>query len=156
MIYFAYGSNLDAQDFRTTCSNAIALEPARLEDHQLCFPRWSQKRHCAVASVKHAVGATVWGALYRLTPYCLAALDQREGYDGGAPIDENRYIREVKSVKTLGNLEVKCFTYVARPEPDPGLPSAHYVSLMLNGARAHRFPKDYVDMLQKAHMEPIS
>ncbi len=146
MIYFAYGSNLDRSGFLETCPHAILLEPAVLEHHRLWFPRWSIKRQCAVASIEEIKGHNVWGLLYRLTDRCWAALDGREGYVG--PNADNRYDRVEKTVMTRGGDEVGALTYIAKPETNPGYPSAHYISLMLGGAKAYNFPNYTLEMLR--------
>jgi len=154
MIYFAYGSNLDRSGFLETCPHAILLEPALLEQHRICFPRWSEKRQCAVASIEEADSHNVWGLLYRLTDRCWAALDGREGYFGAEA--ENRYDRAEKSVMTRGDDEVRVLTYIARPQAEPGYPSAHYIGLMLAGASAYNFPNSTLEMLRGINTEPAT
>ena len=70
MLYFAYGSNLNRRAMAHRCPRAEPLERARLDGYRLVFRRF--------ADIVGDPAGVVWGALYRLTPACLRALDKYE------------------------------------------------------------------------------
>ena len=72
LLYFAYGSNLHPGRMASRCPAAKYLGPARLPNYRLV------ERHNA--DIDYAVGSTVHGALYAITPEDLARLDSFEGY----------------------------------------------------------------------------
>ena len=85
MLYFAYGSNLSAADWRLWCGqhghdpeSIEYLRPARLEGHALEFSLLSSSRGGGVLNVRRQSGRTAWGGLFRVTPAGLAALDHKE------------------------------------------------------------------------------
>ena len=73
LLYFAYGSNLHPGRMASRCPAAKYLGPARLPNYRLV------ERHNA--DIDYAVGSTVHGALYAITPEDLARLDSFEGYN---------------------------------------------------------------------------
>lgn len=79
-LYFAFGSNLDADQMRRRCRCPVDAGKATLRGHRLVFVGFSVLRGGGVASVVADPGATVPGQLYRLTDDDLAALDRCEGH----------------------------------------------------------------------------
>ena len=77
--YFAYGSNLDADQMRERCPSSQPLERARLDNHRLDFTHWSRRWRGGAADVIREPGAIVWGVLYRLHVDDLERLDRFEG-----------------------------------------------------------------------------
>ena len=155
ILYFAYGSNLDPTQMAARCPRSPAVVVARLDGHRLHFPRFSPIRRCAVASIEPFDGGVVWGVLHRMDPADLAALDAREGHFPDRP-HESRYDRRAIDIMMAGEGAVSAMTYIARPSPDPGLPSAEYLAHILAGARHHGFPDDYVARLAAIAAAPAS
>lgn len=147
MIYFAYGSNLDPEQMAMRCPGHRVIGKAMLADHRLCFPRHSPVRGCGVASVQQNTGTVVWGVLYELDDRDLAVLDRMEGYD---PSDKtgSRYIRTTISVMAEGDHDVAAQAYFAVADDSGALPSSAYMRHILDGARHHGFPADYLVMLE--------
>jgi hypothetical protein len=149
MIYFAYGSNLDERQMAIRCPGGRMTGVAQLAHHRICFPRRSPIRNCAVASIEPFSGPLVWGVTYDLTGDDLRRLDAREGYDPERPPEQNRYNRVSVRVVRLRGEPVDAYTYVATPEPNPGLPSPSYMKQIITAAAAHGFPEDYLKMLRE-------
>ncbi len=154
MIYFAYGSNMDPAQMSTRCIGAKARGVGLLADHRLCFPRWSDRRLHAVASVEVSAGAQVWGVLFDMTQDDWSALHYFEGHFGPGHARNGYEVREVAvRIETASAPEeIAAHTYVANPHPlrpDPGLTSARYLKQLIDGALAHGLPGDYVAMLKK-------
>ena len=70
MLYFAYGSNLWKRGMSRRCPQARAVSAARLPGYRLVFRGYADLRPDAEN--------IVFGALWRLTPACLRALDSYE------------------------------------------------------------------------------
>jgi len=148
MKYFAYGSNLDLLQMAQRCPNAKVIGPAQLTNHRLCFPRSSPVRGCAVASIEPHEGHVIWGVIYELDADDLHRLDSREGYDPVNLAGVNRYEREEIVVAHKQGEKVDAVVYIAVPEDDPGRPSSGYMRHIIEGAVAHSFPDDYIEMLR--------
>jgi gamma-glutamylcyclotransferase (GGCT)/AIG2-like uncharacterized protein YtfP len=71
-LYFAYGSNLNEEQFFRRCPAARRYGPCTLPDYRLVFD--------GVADIIPARGAAVEGALYEITDKCECALDRYEGF----------------------------------------------------------------------------
>lgn len=151
MIYFVYGSLMCPDEMRGDCPTAEALGPACLADHALAFPRWSVKYDCAVASLVAAPGETAWGALYRVDGAGERNMFRREGYDPDRAESENRYVLRTFDVRRGGpsGETVTARAFIANPDGRAGPPSAHYLGLILAGARHHGLPADYVAALAR-------
>src|SRR5687767_10586965 len=93
MLYFAYGTNLDATQIRWRCPEARYVGRASLVDYRFCFPVWSPIRQSGLISVEPAAGEQVWGVLYELRAGDFERLDQREGYDPRRPPSRNSFNR---------------------------------------------------------------
>lgn len=73
MYYFAYGANLNKRGMSRRCPAAQPVGTAMLKDYKLCFKRF--------ADIVPMPGAQVLGAVWKVTPSCLRALDSYEGAD---------------------------------------------------------------------------
>jgi len=147
--YFAYGSNMDEAQMREGCPDARLMGVGRLKDYKLAFTRRSSRRECGVADALPAPGENVWGVLWELTFRDLARLDKREGVPGAY----ERATKDVWLQQINGEAAVTAEVYfVSRKEkkrwaqaaPAELKPNAAYKSLLLNGARQHGLPKEYV------------
>ena len=80
-LYFAYGSNLDAEQMKARCPTARPLGIARLADHRLGFTHYSKRWQGGAADILPALGRSVWGLVYEMGPDDFARLDPFEsGY----------------------------------------------------------------------------
>ncbi len=88
MLYFAYGSNLDSENWALWCekkgyeSGSIeSLGPAWLPDHELVFHYQSRLRKGGALDVRPRRGTAIPGALFRVHDW--EGLDAKEGVSGG-------------------------------------------------------------------------
>lgn len=72
MLYFAYGSNLNAEQMKCRCPGAVEVAPAVLHGWKLVERIY--------ADIEEAADSCVNGALYEITGQDLALLDLYEGY----------------------------------------------------------------------------
>lgn len=141
MRYFAYGSNMDAGQMSERCPSARLLGRARLDGYRLGFTTYARTRQCGVADVIADPSSSVWGLLYELDESDLPALDRAEGH----PV---KYQRVEVAVRTDADVVETASCYeVVRKRPFQ-TPSAHYLGLMVDAARLHRFPDAYIAELE--------
>ena len=88
MLYFAYGSNLDAENWALWCekkghdpASIEPLGPAWLPDHELVFHYQSRLRKGGALDVRPRHGTAIPGALFRVRDW--EGLDAKEGVSGG-------------------------------------------------------------------------
>lgn len=88
MLYFAYGSNLDEENWELWCRNkgydSASIEPlgpAWLPDHELVFHYQSRLRRGGALDVRPRHGTAIPGALFRVHDW--EGLDAKEGVSGG-------------------------------------------------------------------------
>lgn len=88
MLYFAYGSNLDEENWALWCRSkgydAASIEllgPAWLPDYELVFRYQSRLRKGGALDVRRRHGTAIAGALFRVHDW--GGLDAKEGVSGG-------------------------------------------------------------------------
>jgi gamma-glutamylcyclotransferase (GGCT)/AIG2-like uncharacterized protein YtfP len=88
VLYFAYGSNLDEQNWARWCqskgfdpASIELLGPAWLPDYDLVFRYQSRLRKGGALDVRQRHGTAIPGALFRVHDW--AGLDAKEGVSGG-------------------------------------------------------------------------
>lgn len=147
--YFAYGSNMNKDDLDKWCKKKgypqITLtSPARatLLNHKLSFTHCSRCRKGGVADIVFCEGNAVEGILCRITESDLKRIDKKEG----AP---NVYRRKNVSVALENGTTKHAITYEACQKEGPFLPSREYMSIIIEGAKAHRLSKNYISKLEK-------
>jgi hypothetical protein len=80
-LYFAFGSNLDADQMAQRCPGSRPGFRARLLDHRIAFTHPSRRWGGGAADVIAAPGHSVWGLVWELGPGDLDRLDHYElGY----------------------------------------------------------------------------
>lgn len=153
MLYFAYGSHLDPKQMRRHCPEAQVVGLASLEDYRLDFPRFSNDWGGGTASIQLAHGETMWGVVYELTDADIESLDKYEGFLGEGN-QHNEHDREHVTLELVraddGSIprRVRAWTHIARPA-HAAPPSAQYKECMLNGARHHQLPEDYIAQIRE-------
>ena len=149
-LYFAYGSNLDFEDWSKWCakkqadpSGMVEIEPAFLPDYELKFHYYSGNREGGAADVvPSSVGNLVPGVLFELNSKTLKLMDVKEG------VKYNCYERKwVEVIKFDGSI-VKALTYVVCQEKIQNNyvePTSKYVNLIRNGLIKRGLPIEYLE-----------
>jgi len=120
-VYFAYGSNLDAEQMRSRCPSAVCSGLARLPDHRLAFAGRSRLWDGGgVATVIEAPGESVDGRLWALSRADLERLDRFEGH----PTWYRRRPLDVEELK--GSVQREAWVYV-KPRAELRAPSSRYI-----------------------------
>jgi 5'-nucleotidase len=142
--YFAYGSNLSL-DRKAARTGAVrqALR-CRLPGYRLCFNKRPSNGDGAYANIVQDPASSVWGVAYLCDEQAISTLDRCEGVGGGD------YRQELVRVIADDGEESVALTYVAGLDHlcDGRLPSDEYLDLVLEGARQHGLPGDYVGLVE--------
>jgi gamma-glutamylcyclotransferase (GGCT)/AIG2-like uncharacterized protein YtfP len=138
-LYFAYGSNLDAEQMKARCPTARARCTARLADHRLGFSHYSKRWSGGAADVLPAPGRSVWGLVYEMGPDDFARLDPFEsGY------------RRVELALDAGGATLAATSYTV-VEKGEFAPQPVYLEKMLRWGARWRLPGEYLaEMLERA------
>ncbi len=132
--YFAYGSNLCAEQMARRCPNATDPRPATLADHD-----WLINER-GVATVEPFDGSQVHGVVWQLGDHDLATLDSAEG----VPV---RYRRDRMTVHTDAG-PADAWVYIDH-RVDPGPPRPGYLERIIDGALHHGLPHRWVEFLRR-------
>lgn len=136
-LYFAYGSNLKIERLRRRVSSARALEAAHLPGRRLALNKRGRDGS-GKANLVADPDTLVWGVLYEIEAVHWVDLDAFErGYE-----------RVCVEVATAAGASVAAQTYEARDLTDQPVAFDWYVRLIVEGAREHGLPADYVALLE--------
>jgi len=138
-LYLAYGSNLLPARLTERVGSAQLIGVGHVTGRRLAFhKRGADGSGKCDAPPAEGTGQRVHGALYRLDDRGWEELDRIEGVGHG-------YIRLEVPVETESGV-VPALAYLAQPEfVDDSLAPFHwYKALVLEGARYHRLPADYI------------
>lgn len=133
MYYFAFGSNLSAQQLERRNFCFQERIPAFIYDYKLVFnKRATGKPNQTYANIEYEKGSIVEGVLYSTDIKSIKNLDYYEG------VDSNNYIRQEIEVTLKSDLsKVKAWIYIAHPSKIcSGKPSKPYLNLILRGKDA--------------------
>ncbi len=133
-IYFAYGSNLCAQQMAQRCPDATDPRRATLADHD-----WLINER-GVATVEPFTGSEVHGVVWQLSDNDLATLDSAEG----VPV---RYRRDRLTVRTPDGPSWAWVYIDHRVEPGP--PRTGYLERILDGAHHQGLPSRWIEFLER-------
>lgn len=100
ILYFAYGSNMDIEQMKFRCPNALLIARATLYNYALC------ERQFADIEVNHK--ESVPGALWAISESDLQSLDRYEGFP-------QLYGREFVKVTTTLGRTYKALVYIMTP-----------------------------------------
>jgi gamma-glutamylcyclotransferase len=141
--YFAYGSNMQ----RATFVERRGMRPqrslaGRLHGYRLTFDLPVGPGERGVANLTADVACVTHGVLHLISAEELAILDRTEG------VHNNYYARAAVAVVDRDERSVEAWTYISSRGVAGRKPSARYLSLLLEGAREHDLPAEYVRALE--------
>ena len=136
LCYLAYGSNLHPFRLTQRVPNARLLAATRLDGHAVSFTKRSKdgSSKCSLATADSAA----YVAIYELPLSEKHLLDAAEGLGEGYD--------QTKFPVTVADVTFNVFTYIAAAThvSDDLLPYDWYKSMIVEGARYHVFPDEYV------------
>lgn len=136
-LYFAFGSNLDADQMAERCPGARAAFRARLVDHRIAFTHPSRRWGGGAADIVPAAGECVWGLVWELADGQLELMDRFElGYE-----------RVELSVRDAADRPHLASTYRVLDKGEHR-PTRLYLDKMLRWGARWAFPDDYLARLR--------
>ncbi len=161
--YFAYGSNLDSEDWQRWCAehgySTNLLRPVErvepvggvyLPDHELKFSYYSAARGGGALNAVPRIGQAVEGALFEVAGNeGWAALHQKEGHP-------HRYSRTQVTIVDEGGHRFKAMTYLIN-QPDGGRfvpPAAGYVEIVRRGMQRLNLQTKFLDAAASNELIP--
>lgn len=156
MLYFAYGSNLDQEDWRKFCLKhrfpvdcIKSVGPAFLPDSELVFNVFSRTRGGGALNIQRRTGSYVCGAIFEVDEVGWRALDFKEG------VEDRVYQRVDCCVLLPSGTSIAAVTYEVTEESrgEYTKPTAAYLKAVCNGLR--RFGFSEVSVNQAARGEGL-
>lgn len=150
--YFAYGSNLDRDDWTRYCAGhgvdpdcLRPIEPALLPDAELAFNYRSESRNGGALNLVPRRGQIVHGVLFDASDEAWRLLDIKEGVAAG------QYARSERVAIVRGGRAVPVITYEVRPERIESFvtPAHGYVDIVARGLSAHGLPRSQLDAVAR-------
>jgi len=162
--YFAYGSNMDEDDFRQWCNgnnkqnrkypmvNFRNGRPAKLNGYKLTFNYYSCSRKGGAANMMESQKDCVYGLLMDMEDKDLETIRKKEGYSEDC---SQCYYNEIcVSVEVDGTVFQDVKTYKVskcRETKEEQPPTKDYLNLIIKNAKKHLFPDDYIQHLNSIH-----
>ena len=139
--YFAYGSNLATPRLLQRIPDARLHKVATLQRHRLCFHKndAGQSGKCDILSTEDHTDI-VYGVVYLISQDAKETLDYYEGHGFG-------YLSKSIEITTLDGESLEALTYYAIDIDIIQQPYHWYKEHVLRGAREHRFPEEYIAMI---------
>ena len=140
--YFAYGSNMCPSTFlERRALKPLATHRGWVDGLRLCFDIPIGPGERGVANLAADADARTHGVAYFLTVEDAERLDRTEGVGGGV------YYRAPVDIVTDAGV-LSGFTYRSTMTTVGRKPSARYLDLLLEGARHHALPDDWLRVLE--------
>lgn len=141
--YFAYGSNLYLNHFKSRCPSATFFNNAILKDYKLTFPLNDKEWEGGVAGVFPSKNSRVEGVIYEISHRDLKKLDEYEFVEKG-DYDRKRIIVET----FLGEL-FEVWIYIPKEMKDIIYrPTEKYKQTLISGAILHGLSQEYINSLK--------
>lgn len=142
-LYFAYGSNINMQQMKRRCPSAKPVSRGELDGYQVKFLLHSVKWGGGVAGIEPEPGGKVEGFVYQMSNNDLETLDTFEN------VKKGRYYRKKMNISLSDGRRIRAWVYFPNPDPKgPFPPSKKYLKTVIEGARDHEFPEEFIRYLE--------
>ena len=131
--YIAYGSNLNIEQMKHRCSQAVVIGRAYLNDYQLVF---RGPNGGAVATIEKKEGEFVPVGIWQISESDESSLDKYEGW----PLLQRKDTFEVK----VNDETIEAMAYVMNEGRSLGGPSQEYLKTILRGYDDFNFYHDKI------------
>ena len=131
LLYFAYGSNMSTKRLRERIPDARSVGIAVLKDYEFKCNKKS-KDGSSKGNITPLNDALTWGVIFELPDEAISILDKAE----------SGYTRITVCV-SIGGQEMESETYISQ-EISTEQPYDRYMNYIIEGAREHGLPEDYV------------
>ena len=164
MLYFAYGSNLNAKAVAEWCRHYghrppafKNAEPAVLDNYRVCFPIFSEYWSGGIGDIEYDAGKYVMGVLYETTELEMSTLDAKVGRKvdaNGKEIGVYKRI-EVRVTPMAKNAPVQALTYQGvNVEKYHIPPTQYYMDLLTQGAFESGLSMMWISYLKSFSTQP--
>lgn len=134
-LYVAYGSNLNMEQMKRRCPNAVRVASGYLNNWELLY---RGSRTGSYATIRRKSGKKVPVGLWRITPSDELHLDAYEGYP-------TFYHKQNVYVTLQNDTKKKAMVYIMRKSAPIGRPSDAYISTIKQGYEDFMLDKDYLE-----------
>ena len=145
VLYFAYGSNMSSERFRSRGASAKLVGPAFLKNKRVVFNKLSRDGS-GKANFMESPGDVAWGVLYEIDAQDLDKLDKIEG----------GYERVTVQVCRADKNVFEAIAYISTNLTDDPRACKWYKEIILSGARENNLPQDYIAYLETLPAKPNS
>jgi hypothetical protein len=135
-IYFAYGSNINVEQMKRRCPQAIYQGIAILKNFKFII------NSRGVATIIRDYRSKIYGIAWLITESDELNLDELEG------VKYNCYYKQPVEIELLSGKIIEAFVYIAM-ESSIGFPRTGYLEKIISSAKKHSFPTWYLDELSK-------
>ncbi|MFH1704190.1 MAG: gamma-glutamylcyclotransferase family protein [Nitrospirota bacterium] len=136
ILYFAYGSNMDAEQMARRCPEATFIAKAQLKGYRFLI----NKR--GVATIVFDANSIVFGLVWHISERDEQSLDEFEGVHYGT------YSKQHVSVELENRTTEQVIVYIANNN-NSGTPRENYLERIIAAAENNTFPDDYLVTLKK-------
>jgi gamma-glutamylcyclotransferase len=136
-LYFAYGSNLSSRRMRARVEKARAVGRGLLPGHRLTTDKRGADGSGKANLCPDPLGS-VWGVLYRIPGSAWRTLDACEP----------GYLRRQVVIVGARRQRLRAETYASELLTDDPVLTQSYKSFLVDGAREHGLPEDWIAALQ--------
>jgi hypothetical protein len=147
--YFAFGANMNSKIFlERRGMHPLSSEPAELNGYRLVFDHPGIPLvEPSFANVEKREGSKIYGVLYHMTRNEMALLNKMEG--GGAYQN-----LDLEVLGTQSGLKIAHVYWTENTGITHLKPSRRYINVLLEGAKEHNLPKEWIEFLENQPTSP--
>ena len=147
MYLLIYCEWLDSELVKKSLPDAKLIGTATLKDHKVAFSSFTEDGSPEMmyggCHLEAAPGQTLYGILYEISDEELAKLDKL------TRVEQGRYVRKYPTVADGSGKLYNAVAHSIKNHKGKSRPAKDYMDHMIKGAKAHSFPKPYIDLLEK-------
>ncbi|HWQ40538.1 MAG TPA: gamma-glutamylcyclotransferase family protein [Desulfosporosinus sp.] len=151
--YFAYGADMNSAQIKQRCSSPKVLGIARLPGYKVEFYGYSALWDGAQETVVPDLQSEVWGVLYELQFHDCESLDT---YQDARVNGMGAYFHYPVDVITMDQETIASIIYKKDVLEEAKLPSTEYLDFIVQGAKEHGLPAEYITLLESKKTKPAS
>lgn len=151
--YFAYGADMNLAQMQQRCSRPKVIGIARLPGYRVEFYGYSAIWDGAQETVIADSKSEVWGVLYELQFSDCEQLDfyVDARFDGTGP-----YFHYPLDVIDVEQKTIDTRIYKKDKCGEEASPSTEYLNFIIQGAKEHGLPEDYISLLRSKITKPAT
>ncbi|MEN2998861.1 MAG: gamma-glutamylcyclotransferase family protein [Brevinematia bacterium] len=156
--YFAYGSNMSEEQMKERCNyipEVVGI--GKIRGYIFVYNGYSSKWGGATADIIKTDNEedVVWGVVYEISENCEKSLDEKEGFKNKDP-NKGTYKKIYVCVDIRDGSIIPAYTYIkpdGQQKTNIGNPSDRYRNTIVEAARKHGLPEDYIKNFLERRVE---